>query len=427
MRFRYVTLNSHQEQFSGEIEAADERSAARQVYDMGTIPVKLEPLGSMTSGGGAALGLRRQPPAAKRSRDEHGSSFRLSWRGSGISPAWCGLLFRQIGVLLQAGRPVHEALQVLARAGERGARRRLLEDLAARVQQGSTLAQALAAHPDVFAHNVVMLVHSGEEGGTLESVLLSLAACLEKDAAARERLKTSLIYPAILGTAVLLAMTFMTVFILPVVAGMLSSLQAELPLPTRLLLGFSDILEHHGAQLLLGLVLAAAAGVGCYATRQGRLRLDRMLLHLPVLGSMRLYGEWGLVLRTAGLLTGNGMPLDQAMKLVPDLPANRCLQVCLRDVAEKMSAGQPLGRLLARCGLFPPLLLELVTSGLESGNMEQMLQQAADICEARTERYAERMQTLAEPVCIIVLGGLVAFFVMAVLLPLLSLMDSVSY
>ena len=403
--YAYEARNRKGELFTGRVSAESRRGAARQIRAKGLWVASLE-----------ELGHGRHFPALARIK---------AMAAPQPSRLLVVLFCRQLAVMLSAGMPVHEALKAL-RTGKDSSYQQLLDKLLAAVMQGKSLHEAMQGFPKVFSARIVSLVKAGEVAGTLDVMFLRLADFLEKSYAAQAKLKSVLLYPLILGVTTLVAFAFMTVFVLPTFSAMLTSLHTELPLPTRLLLAVSALVLAHGPELFL--VSVAVLVLAAYAWQQEgvRRRLDRWCLRLPLYGRLVCFAEWLMLLGTLAVLLENGIRLPAALALLPEVTANCYLRLVLQEARQAVERGLPLHASLCACPGFPAVLGEMVLAGEKSGELELMLAKAAEFCRVVVQNESRRLQALAEPAAIFLVGGLVFFFFLSSILPLLGMMDALT-
>ena len=411
--FSYKARNRQGEAFEGVIEAANVREAAMEIRGRGLWVARLQEL------------KEQEPKLAKL------KAFLMKdiGPGKGQSREQALLFLRQLAVLLQSGLPVQVALRTLVAPKPEDSYQRMTAAIYRSLLQGQTLAQALGAYPYAFPESVRSLVHAGEEAGTLAEVLQQLADFLAESHESREKLKSLLVYPMVMGCMSLAAMVFMSVFILPTFAGLLRSLHAELPLPTALLLDFSEWLMGGWGLVLLpsGCILLLLAGMAVWHYQPCRLWLDRLLLRLPLIGSLYLHTDWQQMSGTLAVLTANGIPFAKAMQLVRNVPENHWLRDCLLRAQRQVEQGRTFtASVKTSFGSFcPRAVQELVLAGEQAGNLEEMLRQSAALCHVRASNTSARLQALADPVLTLVIGGVIFFVVLAMLLPLLDIIGTV--
>ncbi len=403
--YAYEARNRSGEVFTGKIKAASRREAAHQIRARGLWVASLRELEAA------------RPQASRR--------IVLSSFASEPSRLEVVLFCRQMAVMLSAGLPVHEALRALYQPDKAGRYQQMLEKLLTDVMQGKSLHEAMQGFPKVFPKRVVSMVKAGEAAGSLDVMFSRLADYLAKAFSAREKLKSVLLYPLILGVTTILALLGITIFILPTFVAMLVNLQAQLPLPTRALLQVSAMMQQYGGGLLLGcggLLVLAAAAWRCHGIR---VFLDAWQLSIPFYGKLVRYSEWLLLLGTLAVLLENGIRLHEALKLLPEATDNRYLREVIFSACSAVERGSSLLDAWQKSAVFPDVLREMVMVGEKSGELEQMLTKAAELCAVIAENESQRLQALAEPAAIFLVGGLVFFFALSIMLPLLEMLDAI--
>ena len=381
---------------SGVIQAASRRQAAELVAGQGLFVV-----------------------AMKRS---FSLPLPLHWFRRQFHRQYVMMFCRQCAVMVKAGLPISECLKVLAREERDGFYQGVMEDLSRRVEEGQSFSASLGKHPAVFPLFVVRLIHVGEVSGNLDAVLEELADYLETAYKAREKLVTLMIYPAILLTVTLLVLLFLLQFILPTFAALFLSLHAELPLPTRLLLGLQSFLRVLGFGLLVGLGAFVVGAGGVYRNQHYRRRIDGWLLRLPLLGKLLVYNELLRFSRTLSLLLSSGIRMDQALLILHETTGNAYLQQFFLRLRSDIQKGGTLAVSLGQRGIFPAVMMNLLATGELTGELEMILEKMADFCRGEADTLSERLRALLEPTVILLMGGVVGFVIFAVALPVLDAM-----
>jgi len=440
--FRYQARNRQGESFTGTVDAATIAEAARIVRGRGLWVTQVE-----------VPEVRRQTgwrQILERPRKDEGI-----------------LLLSQLSALMEAGLPLHEALRTLADdgGGSTGrpvkstdvtsearlsdddlfirafsARRRLTPDsrrkrknkladgLYREVARGVPFSAALSRDPQLFPPVMTAMAAAGEESGRLTEILADLAKSARQSAQEREKTKSLLLYPVILLVTVLAVTTFMSLFVLPVFASILAESGMALPLPTRILLAFAGVLGGSGGLILpIGVLVLTLTFAALYRRSESvRFAVGRLTLTLPLFGKVLLYRDWSNVLRTLGRLLASGIPLQRALDLAAGTAANCVIRQDIRRARESVQSGRTLTSALAASTFLPPIVRRLIFAGEQAGDLETMLSQASAYCSRLALTRTERLQTLIEPAMVFFIGGLVFFFVLALILPLLTLMDSVT-
>jgi general secretion pathway protein F len=331
---------------------------------------------------------------------------------------------QQLATLLEAGMPLDRALTIQGELASNPRLRSIVGDVLQSVRGGSSLADALAKHhPRPFSRLYVNMVRAGEKGGTLESTLRRLAEFLEESQEFRDAIVSALIYPALLAGVGAAAVIFLLGFVVPRFATIFSDLDATLPLPTLILLRVSEAIQRYGWLLgIVGLAVIVAARLAL-ATPAGRLRADRLLLRLPIVGELIVKIEVARFTRILGTLLRGGVALVSALTVVTELLANRALARAVETLSDGVRRGAGLAQPIADAFVFPPLAVHMVRVGEETGRLEDTLLRIAATYEADSRKLLKRLITLIEPCVILVMGVLVGFIVVAMLLAILSVAD----
>ena len=331
---------------------------------------------------------------------------------------------QQLATLIEAGMPLDRALAIQGELASSARLRAIVADVLQRVRGGSSLADALAMHhPRPFSRLYVNMVRAGEKGGALEATLRRLAEFLEEAGEFRDAIVSALIYPALLAGVGAAAVIFLLSFVVPRFAAIFNDVQATLPLPTLILLRVSEAIQHHGWLLAL-LALAGFAAVRLWlATPAGRLRADRWLLALPIVGDVITKIEMARFSRILGTLLRGGVALVSALGVVTELLGNRVLARAVASLGDGVRRGAGLAQPMADAAVFPRLAVHMVRVGEETGRLEDTLLRVAATYEADSRKVLKRLIALTEPCVILVMGLVVGFIVVAMLLAILSITD----
>ena len=331
---------------------------------------------------------------------------------------------QQLATLVESGLPLERALVVLGDVSAGPRLRHIVQDVTQSVRSGSTLGDALARHqPRPFSRLYVNTVRAGERGGVLEIALRRLAEHLEGARELREAVVSALIYPALLFVVGTGAVIFLLTFVLPRFAVILADLGQTLPLPTRLVLGLSDVFVTYWWALAAGVLAIAVVWQAVARSEAGRLQMDAGLLSLPIAGDVVRKVEVSRAIRTLGTLLSSGVPLLGALDVAREGAQYRVIANALVAVHGGVKRGEGLARPMAETRAFPSLVVHMVRVGEETGRLEDMLLQVAATFEADTRKLVKRLIALAEPCIILVMGLVVGFIVVAMLMAILSVTD----
>ncbi len=395
-QFQYLVRTRSGESREGTLEAENIHGAAGILREQGVFVVKLEALKRRQS-----LSVFFQPRGSAR---------------------YASLFCRQLSVMLDE-LPLNRILSMLSKQGGDAGYQTMLQGMCREIEMGKTLSSAMSKYENVFPSNVVHIVEAGQESGNLTKVLTRLADFLEKREAARLKLQSAMLYPALIAAAVFLAVFFLIVFILPTFVVLFENFQTELPLPTRFMLGLGIFAQDYGIWLPVGLAAVMAGLLSAYQQESIRTRADYWILKIPFWGRLQQELAWMQILSTLAVEMEGGMRIDAALEQVRDVPSNRYLRKLLGQLQESVSHGFPLAALLEKCPVFPPLLTELIAAGESTGRLEEMLEKSAEYCALSAEELSRRLQAMLEPALLLMLGGVVLGFVLSIVLPLMEMMD----
>ena len=330
----------------------------------------------------------------------------------------------QLATLIEAGMPLDRALAIQGELASSARLRAIIADVLQRVRGGSSLADALAMHhPRPFSRLYVNMVRAGEKGGALEATLRRLVEFLEESGEFRDAMVSALIYPALLAGVGAAAVIFLLAFVVPRFAAIFSDVESTLPMPTLILLRVSETIQHHGwllGILAFGVVVALRLGL---ATPGGRLRADRLLLGLPIVGEVIVKIEMARFSRILGTLLRGGVALVIALGVVTELLGNRVLVRAVAGLGDGVRRGAGLAQPMADAAIFPRLAVHMVRVGEETGRLEDTLLKIAATYEADSRKVLKRLIALTEPCVILAMGLVVGFIVVAMLLAILSITD----
>ena len=330
------------------------------------------------------------------------------------------LFTRQLATLIQVS-PLEEALRTISRQAEREEVRRALGNVHAGVVEGRRLSEAMGREADSFPPLYRAMVAAGESSGTLPQILERLAGLLERQAQVRSKVLSTLAYPIILAAVAAFVVFALMIFVVPKVVEQFQDIGQTLPLLTRIVIGLSNFL----AAWWWALLLAIAGGIFLFGRAlkdEGvRMKFDRMLLRLPLIGRLIRDLHAARMARTLATMVSSRLPLLEGLRLTTGTVHNRVLRTASADIAEAIRTGGSLSGALKRAGIFPPLLVYLAASGEASGKLDLMLERAADYLDREFDTFTTTALSLLEPAIIIVMGAIVALIVLSILLPILQL------
>jgi len=352
--------------------------------------------------------------------------FTMPKFGGGVSTKELAIFTRQFATMISAGLPLVQCLDILAKQTPKPSFARVIAEVTREVEAGSTLADALGKHRDVFDDLFRNMVAAGEAGGVLDEILMRLATYIEKADALKRKVQGAMVYPAVVLTVALGATAFMLVFIIPTFAKMFTDFGGELPLPTKIVLWMSKTLQMFWWVLVLAIVGGVIAIQRYYATENGKRVLDGLMLRTPVLGDVLLKGSVARFTRTLGTLIASGVPILSGLEITAKTAGNKIIAEAIMTARTSIREGETVAAPLKTSGVFPPMVVQMITVGEQTGALDEMLTKIAVFYEAEVDSAVDTMTSIIEPIMIVVMGGIVGGMVVAMYLPMFKLISVVA-
>jgi type IV pilus assembly protein PilC len=346
--------------------------------------------------------------------------------GTSVSTKDLAIFTRQFATMISAGLPLVQCLDILAKQTSKASFGRTINDVTREVESGSTLADALGKHKGVFDELFRNMVAAGEAGGVLDEILMRLATYIEKADALKRKIQSAMVYPAVVLTVALGATAFMLIFIIPTFAKMFTDFGGELPLPTKIVLGMSHFLTGFWWVILLAIAAAVVALNRYYATENGTRTIDALLLKMPVLGDVLLKGAVARFTRTLGTLIASGVPILAGLEITARTAGNKILSEAIMTARASIREGETVSAPLKTSGVFPPMVVQMISVGEQTGALDEMLTKIAVFYEAEVDTAVDTLTSIIEPVMIVVMGGIVGGMVVAMYLPMFKLISVVA-
>ncbi|MDL5034521.1 type II secretion system F family protein [Pelomonas sp. APW6] len=400
--FTWEGRNGRGERVRGSTDADSSDAVAAQLMAGGVIPVTIE-------------------ASPQKSLADTSPSWWDQLRRAPVSTDDCLILTRQLYTLQKAGVPILRSLAGLEASTSQASLIALLQDLRASLDQGRELSAAMARHPDIFSPFYIAMMQVGEMTGRMPEVLLRLAQHLEFELDTRARIKQALRYPVMVLAAIAIAIVVLNIFVLPTFANVFAGFKAELPLMTRLLLGFSAWMVRWWPLLLAGAVGLLLAVRAWLATPDGRYRWDRLKLRLPIAGPIVLKATLARFARSFALATKSGVPISQAMLVVSRTVENAFIASRVEQMREGVERGESISRCATAAGVFTPIVLQMVAVGEETGELDQLLLEIAEMYERETDYAIKGLSAAIEPLLLFVIGVMVFVLALGVFMPLWNL------
>jgi type IV pilus assembly protein PilC len=403
-KFDYQVRDKTGKMITGQLEADSQAAVASKLKSMGYAPIKIDEV------------------------DTSGLNYEIALPGSNrVKLKDLAIFSRQFATMISSGLALIRALSILHEQTENRKLRETIEEIRGQVEAGSSLSQAIAEHDKVFPKLYVAMVRAGETAGMLDQVLLRIAAMYEADVKLRSKIKSAMTYPVIVFVMAILLSTVMLIFIVPVFAEMFDDLGGELPLMTQMLVTLSNF-------------IASPIGVVSYivvptflwftykrirSTEKGRFALDVAKLRLPVFGPLFHKIALTRFARNLSTLLAAGVPILQALEITADTVNNGPIANAVKDVQDSVRQGESINRPLSQHEIFPPMVVQMIAVGEETGNVDGMLSKISDFYDTEIESTTESLTALMEPLMIGVIGGIVGGMVIALYLPMFKIFELV--
>jgi len=366
-----------------------------------------------------ALRRERITPGAIR---EKGKEFSLPTFGSGkVAVKDIAVFFRQFSVMIDAGLPLVQCLEILAANQENQAFQKTLTGVRTTVEGGATLANAMRQYPNVFDDLTTNMIEAGETGGILDIILQRLATYVEKAVRLRAAVKSALIYPVAVVTIAVLIVGALLKWVVPIFSNLFAGLGVTLPLPTRIVMGLSAFVQQFWWIFLVGAVGLVFGIKQIRKHPRGRYYFDKGLLFLPVLGTLLRKIAVGRFTRTLGTLITSGVPILEGLTITARTAGNAVLEEALMKVRKAIEEGRTIVDPLRECGVFPNMVTQMIGVGEATGAMDSMLQKIADFYEEEVDAATKDMLAMLEPIIIGMLGVTIGGIVISLYMPLFAM------
>ena len=399
--FEYTGVDASGQSIKGEIEAVDRKVAIAELSSRGQFASKLAEKGTGEEAGaeGVSFGFGRSRVTDKKVLE----------------------MTSQLATALKAGLPILSALEILKSQQKNERMYELLDELSTAVSSGQSMSEAMARHPDIFSTLYVSMVRVGETGGILDKTMQQLVKLMAREIKIRGNLIGASIYPLFILTVGLASMVVILLWVLPKIIDTIGMEPAMLPLPTRILMGLSHFLLSFGWLVAIGVGLGLYVFIRWKRSPAGRLALDGFKLKLPLFGNVLKTLSVGRFARTLGALTASGITILEALQVVRDTLGNEVLAVQIDEVATKVKTGSNLADPLEQSGMFPSLLVQIVSMGEQTGCLDELLLNAAETFDEQADTVVSRFMAVFPSILILCLALLIAFIIMATLLPILTM------
>jgi type IV pilus assembly protein PilC len=332
---------------------------------------------------------------------------------------------RQFATMINAGLPLVQSLTILSEQTENKTLKEVTKAVVHDVEAGNTLADAFSKHPKAFSGLYVNMVAAGEAGGILDTILIRLATFLEKSDALIRKVKGAMIYPAVIFSVAIIAISVLLIFVIPTFQSMFASVNMELPLPTRVVIGMSQVLIGFW-WAIIGVMAGMVFGLKkYYATTGGQRQIDGIMLKAPVLGDILRKSAVSRFTRTLGTLISSGVSILDGLEITAKTAGNMVVHDAVMESRQSIAGGETISAPLERSKVFPPMVISMIAVGEQTGGLDEMLTKIADFYDEEVDVAVSSLLSLMEPVMIVVLGVIVGGMVVAMYLPIFDMMNAV--
>jgi type IV pilus assembly protein PilC len=394
--FSYTARTPQGDLKSSTIEATNKDDAVAQLRKMRMNVVKVEEQSKTTSKTKGSIGMRD-----------------------------IVIFTRQFSTMINSGLPLVQALDILSKQSENPVLQNVTRQVVFDVESGHTVADALAKHPNAFSELYVNMVAAGEAGGILDTILMRLATFMEKNDALVRKVKGAMIYPGVIMGVAGTAIIVLLVFVIPTFESMFASVGLALPLPTRIVIMMSNFLQGYWWALIIAGFVGYRSLKGYYATANGQLAIDRLLLKAPVLGDVLRKSAVSRFTRTLGTLISSGVSILDGLEITAKTAGNRVVSDAILASRTSIAGGDTISAPLAKSGVFPPMVISMIAVGEQTGGLDEMLSKIADFYDEEVDAAVSGLLSLLEPMMIVFLGVVVGGMVVAMYLPIFDMINAV--
>ncbi|MBI4446501.1 MAG: type II secretion system F family protein [Acidobacteria bacterium] len=400
--FQYKAITAEGKIIEGTLEAADERTALSRLEQQGQLPIKV---------------------FSEEARAGWLPEIRFPWRRKRVTQQDLLVFTQELATLSRAGLPLDRSLTILSELTENSYLREVVKDLLSEIKGGRSLSEALSLYPRVFPKLYVNMIRAGEMAGVQNSILERLISYLEGAEELRNYFVSSLVYPVILALVGSASVVVMVTFVIPKFAAIFENAGAPIPLPMQLMLNLSLFVTGYWWLLLICALAVAIFFRRRLATEEGRLKWDRMVLRMPLLGTLFQKMEVSRFSRTLGTLLTSAVPLIPSINLVKEVISNQAIASTMDRIKSGVKKGEGLSKPIREAGIFPPLALHLLEVGEETGRLDAMLLQIAETYDRELRTTLKRLVALFEPAIILIMGLVIGVMVVSMLYSIFSIND----
>ena len=393
-RYKWEGKTLRGEKRKGEMEAPDEGSVRTHLRQQNVIPTKVVAKGKEIS---FSLGKQK------------------------VQKKDVAIFTRQLATMIDAGLPLVQSLDILGMQQENKTFKEVIKNIKESVEGGSTFAGALARHPKVFDELYTNLVIAGEEGGILDNVLNRLAVYIEKAEALKKKVKSAMVYPSTIVGVAIIVVAILMIFVIPVFAGIFSSMGHTLPLPTLIVIGISKLIKKFILLFIVALIIFVIMFKRYYNTEKGKMTIDSLVLKLPVFGILFRKVATARFSRTLSTLITSGVPILEGLTITSKTAGSKPIEYAIMKARTSISEGETIAEPLARSDVFPPMVTQMIAVGESTGSLDSMLSKIADFYEEEVDVAVATLTSLLEPLLMVFLGVTVGGVVIAMYMPIFKI------
>lgn len=401
--YTYVARNPQGKTVSGKLEAANQASVVKSLREQGLIPTSIQ-TGSVAMGGRNVNKRRGKPNIGDKV-----------------------IFARQMATMIRAGLPLIEVLDILSEQSEKQSVTDIIKTVQKDVESGASLTEAIQKHPRFFDSFFVSMIRTGEASGMLDAILDQIAIYMEKIASIQRKVKSALAYPVMVTIVAILITIFLLVKVVPVFESIFADLGGDLPIPTKITLAMSVVIQHYWWLVLIMLIAASIALNWWYKTPNGRFAIDSYKIRVPIFGQLFLKMAIARFARTFATLIRAGVNILLALEIVSKTAQNAVLERAIENTKISIQSGESLSKPLGDAGVFPPMVTRMIDVGERTGALESMLTKVAEFYEDQVDAAVAALTSLIEPLLIVFLGLVVGFIVISMFMPLFKMIELVSH
>lgn len=422
-KYTYVALDARGAETRGEIEADNQTAALSRIREKGLFPTSVNEASTAAKSGKPAKSKGKSSPSSSLKKE-----IKLPVLFSRVKTKELMVFTRQLATLVDAGLPLVRSMQVLEKQEKNPGLKKALGEMADAIQSGSTFAEALAQHPKIYNKLYVNMAKAGEVGGVLDQVLVRLAEFMEKAQKIKNKVVGAMMYPMVVLFMALGILTFLMIVIIPKFKEIFSELLEGQALPglTQFVMGASELMTKRLPFLIVGIVILVIVIKMGAKTKSGSLLIDRIKLNMPIFGNLIRKTVVGRFTRTLGTLMASGVPVLQALNIVRDTAGNEVVAKAVSQIHDAVKEGENMAPPIEASGVFPPMVVSMVQVGEETGELPEMLMKIADSYDDEVDNAVAGLTSVIEPLLIVFLAVVVGTIVIALFLPLISIIGNLS-